>query len=115
MLSHHKNIRRKNTYGTNLDLPLNPEENEVVIYSPTTHVSEKNKPLFTIYPNPVKTRLYLKVNSEILESIVYNSNGAEVTRFETEDVLDLGQLKPGVYHLAIQTKNGFIHERILKE
>ena len=91
------------------------EENETVLYSPTTHITGKNKGVCTLYPNPVTTRLYLKVNSEILESIVYNSNGAEVTRFETEDVLDLGQLKPGVYHLAIKTKNGFIHERILKE
>lgn len=91
------------------------EENEIVLYSPTTHVSIKRKVEFNLYPNPVKTKLYLKANTEIIESIVYNSRGKEVARIKRDQELNLGHLKSGVYHLSIQTRNGFIHERILKE
>lgn len=71
--------------------------------------SEINKSLFSIYPNPVDEKLYIKSENsfENAESIViYDLNGRIIKSYEKfYDELDVTDLLSGVYVLTFITKN----------
>ena len=81
-------------------------------------VSETNKLTINIYPNPVKQLLFIESDTNLLikSMVVYNLLGVEVYSKQTAtNTLDLSTLKKGVYFLKIETTEGSISKRIIKE
>ena len=76
-------------------------------------VAENESDVVSVYPNPVKDRLFVKV--EQLESVeVYNLVGQQVLT-STESVLDLGDLMSGIYFVRIKGDGQTITKRIVKQ
>lgn len=72
-----------------------------------------------IYPNPAKHQLTLdNANVLIKEIYLYNLLGEEIKRCiinQTKYNLDISELKPGVYFVKVQTSQGFIIKKLIKE
>jgi hypothetical protein len=81
-------------------------------------VSEINKVKINIYPNPVKQLLFIEsdINLLIKSMVVYNLLGVEVYSKQTAaNTLDLSSLEKGIYFLKVETTEGSISKRIIKE
>ena len=70
-----------------------------------------------IYPNPTKTKVYLETELKIIRVRLVNMLGAEVEIiFNKQDKsINLSSLSNGLYHLTIETTEGIIEKRIVKE
>ena len=83
-----------------------------------TSLTENDKD-FCIYPNPVKDRLYIETESEIEEVIVYDIYGrhqvTETPSHQEMISIDISNLNSGVYFVKINTAEGNIVKRFVKE
>ena len=75
---------------------------------------------FNIYPNPVHDKLYIETEAEIEEVVVYDVYGRiqNLRNSETQKLrnsIDVSNLNSGVYLIKINTENGIITKRFIKE
>ncbi len=73
--------------------------------------------VFEVFPNPAKDRLFLVHPSgfEIENITVYNMTGSAVQNATpSNNLLNVGNLTPGIYTLKIETKEGLFVERFVK-
>jgi len=72
-----------------------------------------------IYPNPAKDLVYLEVdNKSITRCSIYNLNGQLMLNYPIENgksTIDVSRLSKGLYTIQIQTKNGPITQKMVKE
>ena len=73
---------------------------------------------FTLFPNPVKSTLFITntLENEILSISIFNSIGKRV--FITQQIskeLDIQFLSKGIYFIKISTENGIFATKFLKE
>jgi hypothetical protein len=69
-----------------------------------------------IFPNPVKDVLNLNYDKAISQIDVYDVNGKLVKTFTTVNgSINVSDLSDGVYMLNIQTEEGLIVKKIVKE
>ena len=69
-----------------------------------------------IFPNPVKDVLTINYDKAISQIDVYDVNGKLVKTFTTVDnTINVSDLSEGVYMLNIQTEEGLIVRKIVKE
>ncbi|ARV09473.1 hypothetical protein BTO05_07405 [Winogradskyella sp. PC-19] len=70
---------------------------------------------FSVYPNPVKDKLYLvpNTNNESYLVSLYNVLGKRVFFKDNIDSIDVTQLKKGVYFLKIEIRDSVIKKKIL--
>ncbi len=101
-------------------------ENEELVYmNPNyescyliTGISEIDKPIIQIYPNPVKSLLKIENNKNIeIESIsLTNINGQIIRQFDTRKTqLDISEIASGLYFLKISYENGKLIEKVIIE
>ena len=73
----------------------------------------------SIYPNPVQDRLYIEAETEVEEVVVYDIYGrhqvAKTPSHQGNLVVDLSNLKAGIYFVKINTEKGNIVKRIIKQ
>ena len=73
----------------------------------------------SIYPNPVNDRLYIEAETEVEDVIVYDIYGrhqvAKTPSHQGNLVVDLSDLKAGIYFVKINTEKGNIVKRIIKD
>jgi hypothetical protein len=69
-----------------------------------------------VYPNPTNGTLNISNlnNMEILEYILYNSNGIRMTATINNNMLDISQLESGMYFLYLKTPIGNVTKKIVK-
>ena len=71
-----------------------------------------------IYPNPANDRLFIEAESEINEVVIYTITGVIVQQSTVNSqqtlTIDLSELKSGIYFVKINTKNGEIVKRFIK-
>jgi aminopeptidase N len=69
-----------------------------------------------VYPNPVHHEMHIQMpnNLELETIMVYNSLGQKLMTAESLD-LDISSLSTGVHYLVIQTAQGTIHKKFIKE
>jgi fibronectin type 3 domain-containing protein len=71
-----------------------------------------------IYPNPVNDILYIEAETEILTMEIYDVYGrrqvTETPSHQGNLVIDLSELKSGIYFVKINTTEGNIVKRIIK-
>ena len=71
-----------------------------------------------IYPNPTNDRLYIKTETEIEEIVVYDIYGRrqQLSAISGQpSVIDVADLKSGIYFIKINTNEGNIVKRIIKK
>ena len=92
---------------------------EIEDYKDITGIEDKFTNNISIYPNPVKDRLYIETESEIEEVIVYDIYGRhQVTESPSHQEMisiDISNLNSGVYFVKINTAEGNIVKRFVKE
>jgi polyhydroxybutyrate depolymerase len=69
-----------------------------------------------VFPNPTSTLINVKTNNplELKEIIIYNTLGINLNLKPTNGLIDLTNLKTGVYLLSITTSKGTITKKIVK-
>ena len=92
---------------------------EIEDYQDITGIEDNFTNNVSIYPNPVKDRLYIETESEIEEVIVYDIFGrhqvTETPSHQEMISIDISNLNSGVYFVKINTTNGNIVKRFVKE
>ena len=92
---------------------------EIEDYKDITGIEDKFTNNISIYPNPAKDRLYIETESEIEEVIVYDIYGrhqvTETPSHQEMISIDISNLNSGVYFVKINTANGNIVKRFVKE
>ncbi|MCF8307471.1 MAG: choice-of-anchor J domain-containing protein [Bacteroidales bacterium] len=81
-----------------------------------TEIEKQN--VVSVYPNPVRDRLFLETSEEIDRLVVYNIAGEQVLRksMENRNTLNTSNLRPGVYFLRMYNKNQWIQtSRVVKQ
>ena len=72
---------------------------------------------FNIYPNPVNDKLYIVTEEEVKEVVVYDVFGRrqQLSAISGQSsVIDVSDLKSGIYFVKINTEKGNIVKRIIK-
>ena len=92
---------------------------EIEDYKDITGIEDNFTNNISIYPNPVKDRLYIETESEIEEVIVYDIYGrhqvTETPSHQEMISIDISNLTSGVYFVKINTAEGNIVKRFVKE
>lgn len=70
---------------------------------------------FIIYPNPIRDELNIKTSETVIQAQVLDLSGRIRLRFLNTNSLYVNELRPGVYMLRIETKNGIKTEKFIKE
>ena len=74
----------------------------------------------TVYPNPTNDKIYIVTEAEIEEVVVYTITGVIVGQQTTDNrqqtlSIDLSELNAGIYFIKINTEEGNIVKRIIKQ
>ena len=78
-------------------------------------VSELNPITVQFYPNPVQTNLYIQSSSIIEQIIIYDLNGRALRQIiHPEQFIEVGNLANGVYLVKIQTADGILVRKVVK-
>jgi len=75
-------ILKEKSVSTAIDLPVREEE-----------------PACKIYPNPVKTILYISCENNNSEGYIYNLSGQGMMKFQNQDQIDVSRLPKGIYFI----------------
>lgn len=86
----------------------------------TTSLNEfDNKNYFSIFPNPTKDKVEIKLkDSNTIQSILLTDISGRVIYYNEQSptaTVDLQGLKPSIYFLTVTTKNGKQTEKIIKQ
>ena len=93
--------------------------NEVCVKTlPSEGIEEQTSSLL-LYPNPANDRLYIEAEAEIEEAVVYSITGVIVSQQSTVNgqqslSIDASNLNAGIYFIKINTKQGNIVKRFIK-
>ena len=68
----------------------------------------------TLYPNPVKDRLYISGNSESYDIELFSLLGQRVMTFSNVNEIDVTLLNEGVYLIRISNETSMTVKRIVK-
>jgi hypothetical protein len=97
-------------YGNNIWL-----DNVNISHSPVSIQEVEDSNLY-IYPNPVKDMMTISYDKAISQIDVYDVNGKLVKTFTTVNgTINISDLSDGVYMLNIQTEEGLMVRKIVKE
>ena len=68
-----------------------------------------------MYPNPVKDKLYLESNSNNLDYLVslYDVLGKRIYKGKNSEIIDVSQLRRGVYFLKIEIEDTVLKKKVL--
>lgn len=68
-----------------------------------------------IYPNPVQNQLHIQTESKPKNYTVFSVLGKEIITSEFNASLDVSQLKAGIYFIKINSENGSVTKRFIKQ
>jgi len=69
----------------------------------------------SIYPNPANNYFRINSASKIIEVIIYDNSGREITSFVDGETYDISHLESGIYNVVIQTVDGKGVNRLIVE
>ena len=72
------------------------------------------KPNLKIFPNPVKNILYIESEGNKINGEIYSTNGQFLKLVSSKEI-NISDLKKGVYILKLNTENGILTQKIIKE
>ncbi len=107
------------TSGNNFGFSLNVIDDIILNYNTGTLSlgQDLSKNAINIYPNPVKNKLQINTNNAAIQEItIYDILGKTILKSQSSiRVLDVSQLKSGMYLIKIKTDYGTSTKRIIKE
>lgn len=70
----------------------------------------------SVFPNPTNTMITIETNNllELKEVIIYNTLGINLNIDQNKGVMDLSNLKSGIYLLRIKTSKGTVVKKVFK-
>lgn len=79
----------------------------------------KPKPVFSLYPMPVTSNLWIEYSGKTsgLQLALYNSSGFEILKFQIKEnqyFIDMSPFLPGLYFITIRTGNYVYSKKIIK-
>ena len=77
----------------------------------TTNIS---KPILKIFPNPVKNIVYIESEGNKINGEIYSTNG-QLLKLVSSKEINISDLKKGIYVLKLNTENGILTQKIIKE
>ncbi len=79
-------------------------------------ITDKESEIFTIYPNPVSDRLFVKTTASIHRIDIYDFQGklVKVVEGHTSEI-SVNELKPGTYMITLTTTKGVATQRFVKQ
>jgi aryl-phospho-beta-D-glucosidase BglC (GH1 family) len=90
---------------------------EEITFQPPTGISEMRLQEFTIYPNPVKDRLFFNTSGDFEKITVFHILGRTVQESpvrKNEKSLDVTALEPGIYLVRFSGKDRMVTKKIVK-
>ncbi len=82
----------------------------------TTGVSNTRKSNIAIYPNPVKTNLFIKGSSQDAEITIFDMTGKKVISKQLNNgTVNTSDLTKGIYMIRIVDKNGVTSKKLVKD
>ncbi len=90
---------------------------EIEDYSDITGINDSFTNNIEIFPNPVHDVLFIETENEIEEVVVFDVYGRRLSTVNGQQstVIDLAGLNTGIYFVKINTKEGNIVRRIVKD
>lgn len=86
--------------------------NDTVVVNSNCGTSSK----IAMYPNPVKDMLHLKSDNSITNAEIFSTNGLLVMKDESEsDVIDMNELKSGMYFIRVHSIEGVAVMKFIKQ
>lgn len=85
--------------------------------SSSVGIEEIGKIFLSVYPNPVRSQLYIGGDSHLVKQVIVLSlNGQPLVqkRLNGDTSLDLSDLSDGAYVVVLETEKGFVYKKILK-
>jgi len=95
-----------------IDTVLNPEPNQMLILTEgsTLGVAENQNSLFSLYPNPAKNVINIKLrdtNSQIIEANIFDLNGRSSLQTKiTDNTINVQNLAAGTYIVVLKNTDG---------
>ena len=90
-------------------------------YQDVTGIEDKEyENNFTLYPNPVENELFIATETQIDEIAIYDIYGRQalsqqVNKSTSQQVVNVGNLKAGVYFIKIKSGDSEITQRFIKK
>ena len=91
-------------------------------YAHGENIIEHNDLQCSVYPNPVNDRLYIETLTQTLTQTqtveifdIYGRRQKSIVNSQRSTVIDLSELKSGIYFVKINTEKGNIVKRIIKQ
>ena len=72
---------------------------------------------FSIFPNPVNSKLRIKSQQTIQHIEIFDLNGKQIINvdYQENQAINVSNLNSGLYLVKIKTKNGFVTKKLLKK
>lgn len=86
-----------------------------ILLNPLLNIAPKYENQLALYPNPVQDKLVIQANDAIELVCIYNHYGVLVKKEKYCRAVDVKELSAGMYMLAIQTVNGVVCGKFLKD
>mgnify|MGYP001591890765 FL=1 len=93
---------------------VNENGSPSTINSQTQSTEDFTNDSITVYPNPVKSILYIGQTNDQFDIEVYSILGQKVASAVATNQLDLSRFDQGVYFLRIKTQNNTVVKRVIK-
>ena len=106
--------------GENYITGCSDDSEEACATTPKEDAVEELASLFNIYPNPVENELFIETEMIVEEIAIYDVYGRQtmcqqVNETTSQQVVDVADLKAGVYFVKIVTDNGEVVKRFVKK
>jgi hypothetical protein len=71
---------------------------------------------FTLFPNPADTTLFIDTPQEVVQVLIYSVQGQKVMHMNNPSKeIDVSALDPGMYFVQIETSQGKLVKKLIKE
>ncbi len=106
--------------GENYITGCSDDSEEACATTPKEDAVEELSSSFNIYPNPVENELFIETEMNVKEAVIYDVYGRQtmcqqVNETTSQQVVDVADLKAGVYFVKIVTDNGEVVKRFVKK
>lgn len=95
----------------------NSEGDVATFWASTLSSSNFEAQHFSIYPNPVTNQLYIESQEAFQRVEVFTINGKRIleANYQENQPMDVSSLPSGMYILKIETENGSVTKKLVKE
>lgn len=79
-------------------------------------VADLDQEVYKILPNPAFERVYIDTDQVNFSVSIYRNTGQRISNFENQKIIDVSELKPGIYFFKIldkRTNESTVHKQVI--